>query len=91
MYSLHTGNMSEWPTCPKCKTGVLRPDGRRGIDAEPEGEFRQTASAIDLVCDNASCRHKQPKREMNEYVGSSEKLSRTVTPKDDSNESPSDA
>jgi hypothetical protein len=56
--------MSKSETCPECKTGKLRPE---------EG---QTASAIDLVCDNASCRHK---------------VSGRVTKKDDSNESPSDA
>ena len=53
--------MSESETCPKCKTGKLRPE---------EGDI----DAIDLVCDNASCRYK---------------VSGTVTKKNDSNESPS--
>jgi hypothetical protein len=64
-YSIHTSNMSESETCPKCKTGKLRPEEGR------------TAGAIDLVCDNASCRH---------Y-----KVSGSVTKKDDGNDSPSDA
>ncbi|HJU80009.1 MAG TPA: hypothetical protein VJ599_10655 [Nitrososphaeraceae archaeon] len=55
--------MSEKETCPVCKTGKLRPE---------EGDI----DAIDLVCDNASCRHK---------------VSGKVTRKDDSNESPSHA
>jgi hypothetical protein len=37
--------MSESETCPKCKTGKLRPE---------EGDI----DVIDLVCDNASCRYK---------------------------------
>lgn len=40
--------MSEKETCPVCKTGKLRPE---------EGD----TNAINMVCDNASCRHKVSK------------------------------
>lgn len=52
--------MSESETCPVCKTGKLRPEEGHDIHAEAE-DVRQTASPIDLVCDNASCRHRQQK------------------------------
>jgi len=41
---LRMDSMSEKETCPKCKTGKLRPE---------EGDI----GSIDLVCDNASCHH----------------------------------
>ncbi|MDP9305266.1 MAG: hypothetical protein M3O68_02850 [Thermoproteota archaeon] len=58
--------MSEWgELCPKCNKGHLYPEGRRGIDGEIEGKLRDTARAMDLLCD--VCGHKQKARKMTEY------------------------
>jgi hypothetical protein len=59
--------MTEWgELCPKCKKGHLYPEGKRGIDWDPKNKFRETARAIDLLCD--ICGHKQKARKQTEYV-----------------------
>ena len=71
--------MSEdFELCPKCKQGLLYPEGRAGVDLEAKGDFRETASMRDLRCDH--CGHQQKKVDLNEQGGPpSEIVSGVVT------------
>jgi len=46
----------DFELCPKCKQGHLYPEGRAGVDLEAKGDFRETASMRDLICDHCGRR-----------------------------------
>ena len=57
--------MSYKPNCPECKEGYME-NQMVGINGESLGDFRQTATNREYICDK--CGHKAVSAELNEYV-----------------------
>ena len=74
--------MSEdFELCPKCKQGHLYPESRTGVDLEVKGDFRETASMRDLICDH--CGRRQKNAELKEYGGPATEIVSGVVTKAD--------
>ena len=71
----------DFELCPKCKQGHLYPEGRAGVDLEGKGDFRETASMRDLICDH--CGRRQKNAELKEYGGPATEIVSGVVTKAD--------
>ena len=74
----------DFELCPKCKQGHLYPEGRAGVDLEAKGDFRETASMRDLICDH--CGRRQKNAELKEYGGPATEIVSGVVTKADPEE-----
>lgn len=62
----------ELDLCPICKDGHMEPE-RVSVSGEPQGEFRETASTREFVCDK--CGHKHVNAGLNEYASVGDSVS----------------
>jgi len=57
--------------CPVCNEGHMEPK-RVSVSGEPQGQFRETASTREFVCDK--CGHKQVNAGLSEYVSTTDSV-----------------